>query len=82
MSQPKADKIRIDDVGNKYSGADVEAALQEIGAGTTLDARYLLLDQTTHQHVINGAPRFDGEVALDTPAIIIKSGQKLIFDGA
>jgi len=39
------------------------------GAGT-----YLLLDQTTHQHVSGGSPHFDGGVE-------IKAGQKLYFDG-
>ena len=41
----------------------------------TLDGLYLKLDQTIHQHVTNGAPRFDA-------GIVIKTGQKLIFDGA
>ena len=41
----------------------------------TLLSGYLLLDQSTHQHVINGAPQFDG-------GIILKSGQKLVFDGS
>ena len=45
------------------------------------DPLSLHLDQTTHQHVINGAPRFDGGATLDTPAIILKSGQRLVFDG-
>jgi hypothetical protein len=35
----------------------------------------LLLDQTTEQHVVNGAPHFDGGVE-------IKAGQKLYFDGS
>ena len=41
---------------------------------TESDPLSLHLDQATHQHVINGSPRFDN-------GIIIKSGQKLIFDG-
>ena len=45
-------------------------------------ATFLKLDQSTPQHVVNGAPRFDGEAALNTPAIVIKSGQRLVFDGA
>ena len=36
---------------------------------------YLKLDQTIHQHVVNDAPHFD-------KGLIIKSGEKLIFDGA
>ena len=42
--------------------------------GTVHDARYLKLDQTTEQDVDNGAPHFNG-------GIIIKSGQRLTFDG-
>lgn len=33
--------IGIDDAGDYYTGTDVEDALQEIGAGTTLDDRYV-----------------------------------------
>jgi hypothetical protein len=36
---------------------------------------FLKLDQTTHQHVVNGAPHFDD-------GIVIKAGQKVVFDGA
>ena len=36
-----ASEITIVDIGVYYTGTDVEAALQEIGAGTTLDARYV-----------------------------------------
>jgi len=51
-AEPKADKIRIDDTSNYYTGTNVESALSEIGAGTTLDDRYLLLDQTTPQTTV------------------------------
>lgn len=37
-----AEDIGIEDAGGYYTGTEVEAALQEIGAGTTLDSRYLL----------------------------------------
>jgi hypothetical protein len=43
---------------------------EEIG----LDDDYLKLDQTTPQTVTGGAPKFDN-------GLIIKAGQKLIFDG-
>ncbi len=39
-----ASEISIADAGGYYTGTNVEAALQEIGAGTTLDSRYLKLD--------------------------------------
>lgn len=39
----QASEISIADAGGYYTGTDVEAALQEIGAGTTLDTRYLKL---------------------------------------
>ncbi len=39
-----AGDIFIADAGEYYTGEDVEAALQEIGDGTTLDGRYLMLD--------------------------------------
>jgi len=42
---------------------------------TDNDARYLRLFQGTAQTVTGGTPSFNG-------GIIIKSGQKLIFDGA
>jgi hypothetical protein len=41
----------------------------------------LLLDQTTPQTVINGVPIFDAGIKSNGP-IILKSGQKLVFDGA
>jgi hypothetical protein len=34
-------EVAIVDTGGYYTGAEVETALQEIGAGTTLDSRYL-----------------------------------------
>lgn len=42
VSSTSASGISITDSGAYYTGTDVEAALQEIGAGTTLDGRYLL----------------------------------------
>src|SRR3990167_2137031 len=39
----QASEISIGDAGGYYTGTDVEAALQEIGVGTTLDSRYLKL---------------------------------------
>jgi hypothetical protein len=36
-----ANEINITDSGAYYTGTEVETALQEIGAGTTLDSRYL-----------------------------------------
>jgi len=44
LTVDEASEISIADAGGYYAGASVEAALQEIGAGTTLDGRYLLLD--------------------------------------
>lgn len=41
--------IGIADSGDKYTGTTVEAALTEIGAGTTLDGRYVKVDQTSPQ---------------------------------
>lgn len=38
------------------------------------DNRYLKLDQTTPQNVINDAPQFD-------EGIVIKAGKKLYLDG-
>lgn len=40
-ADPLAKRVRIQDAGSYYTGTQVEAALQEIGAGTTLDSRYL-----------------------------------------
>jgi hypothetical protein len=40
-----------------------------------LDGLYLKLNQVIHQHVINGSPHFDG-------GVVLKSGQRLVFDGA
>lgn len=37
----KATEINITDSGAYYTGTEVETALQEIGAGTTLDSRYV-----------------------------------------
>jgi hypothetical protein len=53
----------------------ITGKIDMVGMTATEIAAYLKLDQTTHQHVINDAPRFDG-------GIVLKSGQKLIFDGA
>ncbi len=33
-AEPKANKIRINDVGNYFTGTEVETALQELGAGS------------------------------------------------
>lgn len=44
----------------------------------TADDRYLKLDQTTPQSVINGAPTFEGGT---NDSIIIKAGKRLVFDG-
>ena len=41
FSENEADKINITDSGGYYTGKEVETALEEIGAGTTLDTRYL-----------------------------------------
>lgn len=49
--------------------------LDVAGMSAVDKANYLKLDQTTPQSVINDAPHFDG-------GIILKAGQKLIFDGA
>ena len=78
-----------------YTLPHVDGALHEIlatdGAGNVAwhgigvletDPLSLHLDQTVHQHVVNGAPRFDGGAALDTPAIVLRSGHRLVFDGS
>jgi len=39
----KAANVSIADAGTYYAGNNVEAALQEIGAGTTLDSRYCVI---------------------------------------
>lgn len=39
------------------------------------DLLYLKLDQTTHQHIDNGAPHFD-------EGIEVKAGKRLYLDGA
>ena len=48
---------------------------------STLDARYLLLNQSTPQTVINGAPIFDAGLKANDD-IIILAGKKLVLDGA
>ncbi len=66
----KANKIKITDSGSYYTGTQVEAALQEIGAGTTLDTLYLRLDGTTTPTADITFGDFDitnaGDIALDT----------------
>ena len=57
-ADPKAKRVRITDAGDYYTGIEVETALQEVGAGTTLDTRYLKLDQTTPQDISSGQPDF------------------------
>ena len=47
---------------------------------TVHDARYLKLDQTTPQTVISGMPTFDAGIR-SNGYIILKSGQRLVFDG-
>jgi hypothetical protein len=43
--------------------------------------KYLKIDQTTPQTVINGRPIFNGG-ARSNDDIILRSGRKLVFDGA
>jgi len=45
------------------------------------DARYLKLDQTTPQTVLNGQPVFDSGTK-NNDNIILKAGKYLILDGA
>ncbi len=60
----EAQRIQITDTGGFYSGTEVEAALQEIGTGTTLNSTYLRLDATndpiTEDLKINGSIDVDG----------------------
>ena len=70
----------ITDSGDYYTGTEVETALQEIGDGTTLDSRYLLLDQTTPQTVSNGAPIFSGGLKTGQINAIDGTGLKLYDD--
>ena len=42
-AEPKANAIRITDAGSYYTGTSVEAALQELGAGTIITPPYLTL---------------------------------------
>jgi len=76
----------IEELGNVKKGLEVfgvEKRLEELenmprilqGKGATADISGLLkLNQTTPQTVTGGAPKFDN-------GLIIKAGQKLIFDG-
>lgn len=56
--------------------------LDKIGLSqTTANGLYLKLDQTTPQTVLNDKPIFNAG-AKSNGDIILKAGQKLIFDGA
>lgn len=77
-----ADEVNITDAGGYYTGTEVEAALQEIGAGTTLGGIYLKLDQTTPQTVSNDKPIFDSGLTVgSTAATILASGGTLTLGG-
>lgn len=65
-AETKAKRVRITDAGNYYTGTEVETALQEVGAGTTLDSRYLL----------NTGDQGDGNYIIDqtsTEALLVRS---------
>ena len=57
--------VTIGDDGGYYAGTDVEAALQEIGAGTTLDGRYIKIDQSTPQTITGGIPLLEETRIID-----------------
>jgi hypothetical protein len=75
----------IEDIAKKVTKEKVDEIPHFLGGGGGTgtggldtdagDARYLKLDQTTVQHVINDAPQFD-------KGITIKAGEKLFLDGA
>ncbi len=57
-AQQNASEVAITDSGGYFTGTDVETALQEIGAGTTLDGRYVNTsgDTMTGVLTLSGAP--------------------------
>lgn len=55
--------------------SETDVKISQKGMTSTEKEAYLKLDQTTPQTVDNGAPHFD-------KGLIIKAGEKLIFDGA
>ena len=69
----KFKKFPADTPGSVYTVAEIDAMI------TALAGLYLKLNQIVPQSVINGAPSFNGD---GTNAIIIKAGQRLVFDGA
>ena len=54
-----AKNITIEDAGGYYTGTDVEAALQEIGSGATLDNRYVNVTGDTMTGTLTITPSAD-----------------------
>jgi hypothetical protein len=72
------DGTGIDIVDNGDGTVNVGCTITQytdVQALAAVAGEFLALDQTTEQHVMNGAPHFDGGVE-------IKAEQKLYFDGA
>jgi len=68
-----AKQVPITDSGDYFVGTEVETALQEIGAGTTLDTHYLKIDQTSEQTLVNGIPLLEASRTIsDTHHLVDK----------
>jgi len=61
---PYADSTWIDDSGSYYSGDNVESALQEIGAGTTLDDKYVNIIGDTMTGQLQATTLTDGTLSI------------------
>lgn len=61
---PYADSTWIDDSGSYYSGDNVESALQEIGAGTTLDDKYVNIIGDTMTGQLQATTLTDGTLII------------------
>lgn len=61
-------------MGDIFEFNAITGKLDLVSSVTDLDGRYLKLDQTTDQHVINGLPQFDN-------GITIKKDQRVYLDG-
>ena len=70
---------------SKYTYNPFTEKLDNVSLDTTAaNALYLKLDQTTHQHVINGAPRFDSGIFIgndDTKFILNGNDFELWVNG-
>lgn len=75
-----ANEIDITDSGDYYTGTEVETALQEIGAGTTLDGRYVEISGDTMTGTLGTKGRIVNTTRQTTTYTVLVSDDSIYCD--